>query len=169
MDADVDVEEPIPPLSVACAAAGPLAVGAVLALRLHDPAPFIAVPAVVFAVAALTLPALYIATAVVGAAPPVGKVMRAVGRALCSLGLVMAGFAMPLLFLGASAGEGTAFALGAVTVAVSAVIALRVLHAALYEGAFPVTGRGLLFWTWAVIALVIGARLFGEMTAEVVL
>jgi len=32
-----------------------------------------------------------------------------------------------------------------------------------------VVGRVMLFWVWAAIALVIGARLFGEMTAEVVL
>jgi hypothetical protein len=31
------------------------------------------------------------------------------------------------------------------------------------------TGRGLIFLTWALIVLVIGARLFGELTAEVVL
>jgi hypothetical protein len=157
------------PLSVAAAAAGPVAVGGVLALRLGDPAPMIAVPAVVFAVAALTLPALYIATAVVGAAPPVGHVVRAVGRALHALGLVHLGFVMPLLFLGASSGEGTAFALGAATVATGSLIGLRVLHGALFEGAFPVTGRGALFWTWAAITLVIGARLFGELTTEVVL
>lgn len=169
MESNVDLEARIPGAMVAFAAAGPLAVGAVLAACLNDAAPFIAVPAVVFAVAALTLPALYIATAVCGAAPPIGRVMRAVGRALCSLGLVNAGLAAPLLFLGASAGERTAFALGALTVAVSAVVALKVLYAELYEGVFPVVGRGLLFWTWAVIALVIGARLFGEITAEVVL
>jgi hypothetical protein len=169
MSDDVEAEQRFSPAVVAFAAAGPLAVGGVLAARLQDPAPLVAVPSVVFAVVALTLPALYIATAVLGAAPPIGRVMRAVGRALCSLGLVNAGFALPLLFLGASAGEGTAFALGAATVAVSAVIALRVLYAGLYEGTFAVTGRGMLFWTWAVIALVIGARLFGELTAEVVL
>lgn len=168
-DSDSGIGGRIPPMSVAFAAIGPVAVGGVLAARLQDLAPMIAVPAVVFAVAALTLPALYIATAVCGAAPPIARVMRAVGRALCSLGLVNAGFAAPLLFLGVSAGEKTAFVLGAVTVAVSAVVALRVLYAGLYEGSFPVVGRGMLFWTWAVIALVIGARLFGEMTAEVVL
>jgi hypothetical protein len=155
--------------SIAAAAAGPLGVGGVLALRLGDLAPMIAVPAVVFAVAALTLPALYIATAAFGAAPPIAQVMRAVGKALCSLGLVYAGVALPLLFLGVSSSERTAFALGAVTVAVGAGIGLRRLYTALYEGAFPVTGRGKLFWTWAAITLVIGARLFSEMTAEVVL
>lgn len=165
----LEIEEPISGAALAFAAAGPIAVGGVLAARLQDPAPLVAVPAVVFAVAALTLPALYIATAVCGAAPPIGRVMRAVGRALCSLGLVNAGFALPLLFLGVSSGEGTAFTLGAVTVAVSAVIACKVLYATLYEGEVPVVGRGALFWTWAAIALVIGARLYGELTAEVLL
>jgi hypothetical protein len=155
--------------AIAAAAAGPFGVGGVLALRLADPTPLVAVPAVVFAVAALTLPALYIATAAFGAAPPIGQVIRAVGKALCSLGLVHAGLALPLLFLGASAGAKTAFVLGAAVVAVGAVVGLRRLSAVLYEGAFPVVGRGLLFWTWALATLVIGARLFVEMTAEVVL
>ncbi len=163
--------QPIPaatPLAVACAAAGPIGIGAVLAQRLGDLAPLIAVPAVVFAVAALTLPALYIATAVVGAAPPIAHVVRAVGRALHSLGLVHLGLALPLLFLGASSQAATGFALGAVAVMTGAVIGLRMLYAALFDGALPMTGRGLLFVTWAGIALVIGARLFVELTAEVV-
>jgi hypothetical protein len=95
--------------------------------------------------------------------------MRAVGTALCSLGVVYAGLVLPLLFLGASSSEATAFVLGAVTVGVGAVVGLRRLYSALYDGAFPVVGRGALFWTWAAIALVIGARLFSELTAEVVL
>jgi hypothetical protein len=169
MSVELEMEEPLSPAALAFAAAGPVAVGGVLAARLQDPVPLIAVPAVVFAVAALTLPALYIATAVCGAAPPMGRVMRAVGRALCSLGLVNAGFALPLLFLGVSSSAGTAFVLGAVTVAASALIALKVLYAGLYEGAFPVVGRGALFWTWAAVVLVIGARLFGELMAEVLL
>lgn len=164
-----DPSPPESPLSIFAAAAGPLAVGGVLALRLQNLAPLVAVPAVVFAVAALTLPALYIATAAFGAAPPIRRVMQAVGTALCSLGLVYAGLVLPLLFLGVSSSEKTAFALGAVTVGVGAVVGLRRLESALHEGTLPVTGRGGLFWTWALITLVIGARLFGEMTAEVVL
>ena len=154
--------------SVASAAAGPLAVGAVLTLRLHDPAPLVAVPAVVFAVAALTLPALYIAAAVVGAAPPIGDVVRAVGRALHALGLVHLGLVMPLAFLVASSGSETAFALGAIAVAAGAAIALKVLRAALFGDGAPAGGRAVLFWSWAAVALVIGGRLFGELMTEVV-
>jgi hypothetical protein len=58
LSSDSDVGGRIPPMSVALAAIGPLAVGGVLAARLQDLAPMIAVPGVVFAVAALTLPAL---------------------------------------------------------------------------------------------------------------
>ncbi|MBL8622440.1 MAG: hypothetical protein JNK64_14090 [Myxococcales bacterium] len=156
------------PSSVASAAAGPLAVGAVITLRVHDPAPLVAVPAVVFAVAALTLPALYIATAVVGAAPPIGDVVRAVGRALHALGLVHLGLVLPLAFLVASSGPGTAFALGAITVATGAAIALKVLRAALFDDGAPAGRMVVLFWSWAAVALVIGGRLFGELMAEVV-
>ena len=59
-------------LAVFAAAAGPLGVGGVLALRLQNLAPLVAVPAVVFAVAALTLPALYINPR--GATPDIGAV-----------------------------------------------------------------------------------------------
>lgn len=156
------------PSSVASAAAGPIAVGAVLTLRLHDPAPLVAVPAVVFAVAALTLPALYIAAAVVGAAPPIGDVVRAVGRALHALGLVHLGLVMPLAFLVASSGPGTAFVLGAIAVATGAAVGLRVLRAALFDDGAPAGGRAVLFWSWAGVALVIGGRLFGELMTEVV-
>lgn len=156
------------PVSVASAAAGPLAVGAVLTLRLHDLAPLVAVPAVVFAVAALTLPALYIAAAVAGAAPPIGEVVRAVGRALHALGLVHLGLVMPLAFLVASSGPETAFALGAIAVATGATIALKVLRAALFDAGAPVGGMVVLFWSWAAVALVIGGRLFGELMTEVV-
>ena len=156
-----------PGVMTAMAAAGPLGVGAVLAARLGSAEPLVAVPVSVFAVTALTLPALYIATAVVGAAPPVGHVVRAVGRALSALGLVLLGLALPLGFLVATAGTGTAFALGALALATAAAIGLRALHGALFAGMPAVTGRGLLFLTWAVIALVIGARLFSELTAEV--
>lgn len=157
----------VAPRELLLAAAGPLTVGAVLAARLQDPAPLVAVPVSVFAVTALTLPALYIATAVVGAAPPLGHVVKAVGRALVALGVVLLGLAMPLGFLVATAGRGTAFGLGALALAAAAAIGLRALHVALFEHERPMTGRGLLFVTWAVIALVIGARLFGELTAEV--
>lgn len=155
--------------TIAAAAAGPLGVGGVLALRTRELAPLVAVPAVVFAVAALTLPALYIATAACGAAPPLGRVMRAVGTALCSLGLVYAGFGLPLLFLGVSASVETAFVLSAATVGVGAVIALGRLYAELFAGEGGMAGRGLLFWTWSAVTLVIGARLFAELTMEVVL
>jgi hypothetical protein len=156
------------PLAVAGAAAGPVAIGGVLAARLGDPSPLLTVPAVVFAVAAMTLPALYIATAVVGAAPPVSRVIRAVGRGLSAVGLVYLGLALPLLFLGVSSTEETAMVLAAAAVATGALIGLRALHTALFEGELPVTGRGMLFLTWAAIVLVIGARLFVELTLEMV-
>lgn len=154
-------------LQASLATAGPIGVGAVLAARLHDPATLIAVPVVVGAVTALTVPGLYIGMAVVGAAPPMPRVIRAVGAALFALGVAMAGLALPLGFLVATAASGTAFALGALCVAAGAGIGLRVLHRELFEGELEVAGRGLLFLMWAAIALVIGARLFGELTAEV--
>src|SRR5258705_3966052 len=57
-------------VAIALAAAGPIALGGILALRAHDPSPMLAAPAIVFGVVAATGPALYIASAAAGNAPP---------------------------------------------------------------------------------------------------
>ena len=155
---------PASPIAVAIAAAGPTAIGAIAAVRVGDAAPALAIPAVVLGVAAATLPALYIATAVTGAAPPLDRVARAVGRALVALGLVALGLAAPLLFLTTTTTEpSTAFALTSVALVTALAIGLRVLHRELWGPGARGLGRDATFLVWAAAAMIIGARLYGEL------
>jgi hypothetical protein len=159
---------PSPPVSVAIAAAGPTALGAIISLRLANPAPAIAIPAVVLGVAAATLPALYIATAVTGAAPPLDHVARAVGRALFALGLAALGLAAPLLFLTTTTTDaGAAYGLTSVALVTALAIGLRVLHRELWGPGLRTIALDLTFLAWAVSALIIGARLYAELAAGV--
>ena len=89
-------------LAIALAAAGPVTVGGILAARAHDTSPMLAAPAIVFGVVAATGPALYIATAAAGNAPPLAAVIRAFGVALGAFGLALAGLLLPAAFLSLS-------------------------------------------------------------------
>lgn len=103
MSLATDSPFPVPRgLAVALAAAGPLALGGVLAARTGDPTPLAAVPAIVFGVVAATAPALYIAIAAAGDAPPLGRVARAFAIAIGAFGLALAGLVLPAAFLSLS-------------------------------------------------------------------
>lgn len=156
-----------PSVAVAIATGGPMGLGAIAALRLGELAPIAAAPLVVFGVAAATLPALYIAAALTGAAPPLEQVARAVGRALVALGLVALGLAGPLWFLTTTTTEpGTAFALTSIGLLTALAIGLRVLRRELWGVAgSPGLGRDVMFTAWAAAAAIIGARLYTELTA----
>ena len=84
--------------AIAMAALGPVAIGGILATRAHDPSPMFAAPAIVFGVIAATAPALYIATAAAGQAPPLAVVVRAFGIALGAFGIALAGLILPAAF-----------------------------------------------------------------------
>src|SRR4051812_44915577 len=60
----------------------PVALGGIVALRTTCLGPLVAVPAIVVGVIAATSPALYIASAAAGFAPPLGTMIRALGIAL---------------------------------------------------------------------------------------
>ena len=154
---------------IACAAAGPVALGGVLATRLAAVAPVVALPAIVLGVTAVTVPALYIATAATGSAPSAEQMAAAVGRALAAIGLVLLGLAGPLLFLVTTSSEPlTGLALGSAALAASAMFGLGALYRSLFAGQVPSLVRDGLFLTWAIVALVIGARLYGELALGVV-
>jgi hypothetical protein len=149
---------------VACATAGPVALGGVLATRLASVEPVIALPAIVLGVTAVTVPALYIATAATGSAPSAERMASAVGRALAAIGLVLLGLATPVWFLVATSSEMfTAVALGSATLAAAALFGLAALYRTLFTGQVPSLVRDGLFLTWALVALVIGARLYGDL------
>jgi hypothetical protein len=152
---------------VALAAAGPVVVGGLLALRLGSPAPLVALPAVVFGVTALTIPALYIATAAIGSAPAPHAIGSAVGRALAALGVTLLGVAAPLGFLLAtSSSAATWLALGSLAIAAAALLGVVALHRALFVEHFVSPSRDGLFVVWAAVALGIGARLFADLALE---
>ncbi|MDQ3365770.1 MAG: hypothetical protein M3680_10120, partial [Myxococcota bacterium] len=57
-------------VALALAALGPVAIGGILAIRAQTLTPLMVAPAIIFGVVAATSPALYIALAATGTAPP---------------------------------------------------------------------------------------------------
>lgn len=156
-----------PPKGLIWAAVGPAAVGLALGVtRAEGPGLLAAalLPAVVGGVLALTTPALYISAAFAGVAPSPRALFGHLRRALRDGGLVMAGLAPGLLFLAATTqSDRAATALGALTVATGAVVALKLLYRRLFntDGDDP---RGLvLFVPWALVSLGIGAFMFSAV------
>lgn len=90
---------------VALAALGPVAIGGIVAARAEVITPLVSTPAILFGVTAATAPALYIALAATGDAPPVARVARAFGHAFAAFGIVLAGLLLPAVFLAASSIE----------------------------------------------------------------
>src|SRR5215813_14048582 len=111
---------------LALAALGPVAIGGIVATRAHDPSPMIAAPAIVFGVVAVTAPALYIATAAAGQAPPLAQVMRAFGVALGAFGIALAGLILPAAFAAlSSVSPGTAATVATAAIAAAGLLGLR--------------------------------------------
>jgi hypothetical protein len=157
-------------LAIALAAVGPVAAGGLLAARAHDVSPMLAAPAIVFGVVAATGPALYIATAATGHAPPLAAVVRAFGIALGAFGLALAGLILPAAFIAlSSVTVTTTIAAATIAVAAAAVLGLRRLAAELRIGApGGVVISGIVFVVWAVATVSIAGRLWWELAVEVV-
>jgi len=158
--------------AIALAAAGPVAIGGILAARLHDPRPMIAAPAIVFGVVAATAPALYIATAAAGHAPPLAAMARAFGFALGAFGIALAGLVLPAAFAAlSSVSPGTAIAASTAAIAAAGLLALRRLASELAAGRPGPAQRslagGAVFLIWAASALAIAGRLWWELAVEV--
>jgi hypothetical protein len=161
----MDIDTLSPTRRVAVAAAGPVFLGAVLSARLGAPEPIVALPLIVAGLTALTVPALYIASAAIGAAAGPGVILAAVGRALASLGAALCGLAVPLAFLAGTASATTGVVLGALALVVATGFALGTLHRALFAGQTASFSRDLLFAVWAIVALGIGARMYVDVAA----
>ncbi len=158
--------------AIALAAAGPVAIGGVLALRAHDPRPMVAAPAIVFGVVAATAPALYIATAAAGHAPPLAAMVRAFGVALGAFGIALAGLILPAAFAAlSSVSSGTAIAASSAAIAAAGLLGLRRLARELAAGrpgaARPLTGA-VVFLIWATSTGAIAGRLWWDLAVEVV-
>jgi len=162
-------------LAIALAAAGPVAVGGILAARTHDASPMLAAPAIVFGVVAATGPALYIATAAAGNAPPLAAVIRAFGIALGAFGLALAGLILPAAFVSlSSVSVGTTVAATSGVVAIAGYLGLRRLASELKAaGSLDITAGaslagGVVFVIWAIATASIAGRLWWDLAVEVV-
>ena len=158
--------------AIALDAAGPIAIGGILAARVHDPRPMVAAPAIVFGVVAATAPALYIATAAAGHAPPLAAMTRAFGVALGAFGVALAGLILPAAFAAlSSVSSGTAIAASTAAIAATGLLGLRRLASELAAGRPEVARRSLagaaVFLIWAASALAIAGRLWWELAVEV--
>ncbi len=141
----------------ALAVSGPAALGLCAGLSTGPRlGPILGVPAVVIGVTALMIPALYIATALAGVAPPLGRLARSASEALASFGLIGLGCGPALAFLviTATAASAVEALLGGALLVASAV-GLRVLFANAFEGA----RAGFVFVQWSLVTIGIGAHL----------
>ncbi|HEU4735168.1 MAG TPA: hypothetical protein VFT22_45060 [Kofleriaceae bacterium] len=174
------IEAPFPVsrgAATALAALGPVALGGMLAARAGDPSPMLAAPAIVFGVVAATGPALYIAMAAAGAAPPLAGMVRAFGVALGAFGLALAGLILPATFVAlSSVSAATTIAAASAALAGAGYLGLRGLACELRGGrADAPSGAsgasilgGVVFLAWAGATLAIAGRLWWDLAREVV-
>jgi len=157
---------PIPRgLALALAAIGPVAIGGILAAKAGVPTPLAAVPAIAFGVLAATSPALYIAIAATGDAPPAGRVARALVIGLGAFGIALAGLVMPAAFLSLSSiSPRTTFVVTSLALAGAGLLGVRRLAREL-ETRSP--AASVIFAVWAIATLGIAARLWWNLGAEV--
>jgi hypothetical protein len=157
---------PIPRgLALALAAIGPVAIGGILAAKAGDPTPLAAVPTIAFGVLAATSPALYIAMAALGDAPPAGRVARALVIGLGAFGIALAGLVMPAAFLSLSSiSQETTLVMTSLALAGAAWLGVRRLAR---ELAMRSPAASVIFVVWAFATLGIAARLWLDLGLEV--
>jgi len=154
--------------AIAMTALGPIAMGGILAARVSDASPLVTAPAIVFGVIAATGPALYIATAATGQAPPLATVMKSFGAALAAFGVVLAGLVLPAAFLSLSSTDSvTTFWVTSAALAGAAGIALWRLWSELSRGAKGTFSTAMLFGAWSIATLGIAGRLWYDFAREV--
>lgn len=159
-------------VALALAAIGPVAVGGILAAKVGVASPLAAAPAIVFGVIGATSPALYIALAAVGAAPPIGRVARAIVTSLGAFGVALAGLLLPAAFLSLSSlSAATTVVVTSAALVGAAVIGMQRLDRELArpEELQRTSTAQLLYGVWAVATLGIAARLWWNLVQEVML
>lgn len=148
------------------AALGPVAIGAIVAARAEVITPLVSAPAMVFGVTAATAPALYIALAATGDAPPIAKVVRAFGVAFAAFGVALAGLILPAAFIAASSIDAqTTYIVTSATLAVASVLGfLRLAR----EMASPdrSLAASIVFFVWAAATAGIAGRLWIDLVQE---
>jgi hypothetical protein len=155
---------PVPRVAgLALAALAPIAIGGVMAQHFATLQPIFATPLIVFGVLAATCPALYIATAVTGDAPPVPAMARALATALAAFGIALAGLVLPTAFLSLSSLEdSTTRAACTIALAGAALVACRRLAGELDLRTLRAIS---VFTVWVVATLVIAGRLWWDLAA----
>ena len=151
------------------AAAGPLAIGAIVGAQggaLAIAQRSVTLPLILLGVAAVMLPALYIGTSLIGAAPPARDVAAAFGRGFRACGVSLLGLAAPAAFLLAtSRSDAMGVALGALITAVGAFAGLRVISGDLFSETRDAFLVRCVFGVWALVSLGIGLRLYTQFMA----
>lgn len=160
--------QPLSPIAIGLAAAGPIAIGGILAVHGSSPTPLVAVPAVVFGVVAATAPALYIATAAAGTAPSLATVVRAFGVAIGAFGIALAGLLLPAAFLSlSSVSPTTTFVVATAALGGAGLLALRRLGKELAPSRVTSLTSGTVFLVWSAATLGIAGRLWWDLAQEV--
>lgn len=155
-------------LPLLMAATTPIAIGGLVAMHGTSVSPLFAVPAVVFGVTAATSPALYIATAAMGSAPPLAAVVRAFGVAIGAFGIALAGLLLPVAFLSLSAVEGsTTFFVASAAIAGAGVLGLRRLQQEMHAARPLSFGGEIVFVMWACATVGIAGRMWWDLAREV--
>ena len=155
-------------LPLLMAATTPIAIGGLVAIHGTSVSPLFAVPAVVFGVTAATSPALYIATAATGSAPPLAAVVRAFGVAIGAFGIALAGLLLPVAFLSLSAVAGsTTFFVASAAIAGAGLLGVRRLKQEMHASR-PLTFSGeIVFAVWACATAGIAGRMWWDLANEV--
>ncbi|MBU0550310.1 hypothetical protein KKF91_21100 [Myxococcota bacterium] len=122
------------------------------------------VPFVLLGVLVMTTPALYITSAFSGVAPSAKIMLHEVGAILRDGGVILLGVAPALFFMGSTTlNPWVGYALGQLTLTVTALIAFGLLYQRLFQGA---KGKRLpLFALWALVTLGIGHHLLSRLIA----
>lgn len=155
------------PLGLALAAVAPVAIGGILVLKSATPSPLVGAPAIALGVAAATSPALYIALAALGDAPPLRTVARSLVAALAAFGIALCGLVLPAAFLALSSlSPITALAVVSAALGGAAVLGLWRLAIELA----PESGGGkLVLAAWSLATLGIAGRMWIDLAREVLL
>jgi hypothetical protein len=156
-----------PARGLAFAALGPVAIGGIVATRAEVITPLFSTPAILFGVIAATSPALYIALAATGDAPPLAKVVRAFGVGLAAFGVVLAGLILPVAFLAASSvAPATTFVVASVALGGAALLAFVRLARELATDDRALM-PSIVFFVWAAATAGIAGRLWIDLVQEV--
>mgnify|MGYP001210804561 CR=1 FL=1 len=149
--------------SLVMALAGPAAIGASIGLP-NGAAPMLrqllAIPAILVGTSLFMLPALYIASSLVGIAPSASSVLSSWIAAQRDAGVLLLGLAPACLFLLATSQSVAAtWLLGSAAVCAGACLSLRTIHSGLFVDV-PRVKSVPLFSAWAAVALGLGIHLF---------